>query len=74
MTSVLQPEDGVFKSLSSVQLLFIFTLKATPMNENWNFYFQLRREPFRQLGEELILKGYAEMAFLNTGRHVVKKR
>ena len=43
------------------------------MNENWNFYFQLRREPFRQLGEELILKGYAEMAFLNTGRHVVKK-
>ena len=44
------------------------------MNENWNFYFQLRREPFRQLGEELILKGYAEMAFLNTGRHVVKKR
>ena len=53
---------------------FIFTLKATPMNEKLKFLFELKCEPFRQLGEELILKGYAEMAFLNTGRHVVKKR
>ena len=74
MTSVLQSEDSAFKSLSWVKFLFIFTLKATPMNEKWNFYFDLDAIPFRQLGEELILKGYAEMAFLNTGRHVVKKR
>ena len=51
MTSVLQPEDDVFKSLSSVELLFIFYAKATPMNEKLKFLFVLKCEPFRQLGE-----------------------
>ena len=38
------------------------------MNEKWNFYFDLDAIPFRQLGEELILNGYVEMAILNANR------
>ena len=56
MTSVLQPEDDVFKSLSSVELFVYFYAKATPMNEKLKFQFGLKCEPFRQLGEGLILK------------------
>ena len=68
MTSVLQPEDDVFKSLSSVELLFIFYAKATPMNEKLKIQFGLKCEPFRQLGEGLILKKVRWNDLLSTSR------
>ena len=43
------------------------------MNEKLKFQFGLKCEPFRQLGEELILNGYVEMAILNANRLYTEK-
>ena len=48
---------------------FIFTLKATPMNEKLKFLFELKCEPFRQLGEgAYIEKSTLKWLFLSTSR------